>query len=166
MLDQPDQFALGVVDLFLQVSNLVGCYDQRVSVSCHDNTLTRPPGFAQHTCCAWLGICGSMALVNGKSPDQGVHCNVSPGQGLEQDGGPSALIVARRGASARPEVINMPEKQAYAPSRARRQAQAALTRGRRAKKASPAAEIPGQMSIEDVLAEIAAEQAAEGGEQS
>lgn len=53
----------------------------------------------------------------------------------------------------------------YAPSRARRQAQAALTRGRRAKKASPAAEIPGQMSIEDVLAEIAAEQAVGGGEQ-
>lgn len=77
------------------------------------------------------------------------------------------LIVAWHGASARLEEVNMPmTRDVYAPSRARRQAQAALTRGRRAKKASPAAEIPGQMSIEDVLAEIAAEQAAEGGEQS
>lgn len=54
----------------------------------------------------------------------------------------------------------------YAPSRARRQAQAALTRGRRAKKpAQHAGEIPGQLSIDDVLADIAAEQAVEGGEQ-
>lgn len=58
-------------------------------------------------------------------------------------------------------------RDAYAPSRARRQAQAALTRGRRAKKpAQHAGEIPGQLSIDDMLAEIAAEQAVEGGEQS
>lgn len=77
-------------------------------------------------------------------------------------------IVARRGASVRPEVINMPEKHdAYAPSRARRQAQAALTRGRRTKKtARHTGEIPGQLSIYDALAEQAAEQAVEGGEQS
>lgn len=71
------------------------------------------------------------------------------------------LIVARHGASVRPEVINMPGKRDVH----------ALSRGRRAKKASPpAGEIPGQLSIDDVLAEIAAEQAAEqvaeGGEQS
>lgn len=88
------------------------------------------------------------------------------------DGGPSVPIVARRGASARPEVINMPKtRDVYAPSRARRQAQAALTRGRRTKKAARhTGEIPGQLSIYDALAEIAAEQAAEqavgGGEQS
>src|SRR5690606_10022072 len=92
MLDQPDQFALGVVDLFLQVSNPLCCYDQRVSVSCHDNTLTRSPGFAQHTCCAWLDICGSMALVNEKSPDQGHHCNESPGQGLDRRRYPSCPL--------------------------------------------------------------------------
>lgn len=75
-------------------------------------------------------------------------------------------IVAWHGASVREEAINMPkERDLYAPSRARCQARAALTRGRRAKKASPAAEIPGQLSIYDALAEIAAEQAAEGGEQ-
>lgn len=69
-------------------------------------------------------------------------------------------IVARHGTSARPEVINMPEKGTYAPSRARRTKKTDL----------PAGEIPGQLSIDDVLAEIAAEQAAEqaaeGGEQS
>ena len=78
-------------------------------------------------------------------------------------------IVARRGASARPEVINMPKsRDAYASPRARHQAKSALTRGRRTIKpgASRPAEIPGQLSIDDVLAEIAAEQAAEGGEQS
>lgn len=54
----------------------------------------------------------------------------------------------------------------YTPSRARCQAIAASDRGRHTKKAGlPAAEIPGQLSIEDVLADIAAEQAAEGGEQ-
>jgi len=58
-------------------------------------------------------------------------------------------------------------RDAYAPSRARRQAQAALTRGRRAKKpARHTGEIPGQLSIDDALAEIAAEQAVEGGGQS
>lgn len=108
-----------------------------------------------------------LALDNAKSPDQGgITGNESPGQGLEQDGGPSVLIVARRGASVREEAINMPEKHVYAPSRARRQAQAALARGRRAKKTAPVGEIPGQLSIYDALAEIAAEQAAEGGEQS
>ena len=71
------------------------------------------------------------------------------------------LIVARHGTSVRPEVINMPRKHdVHAPSR-----------GRRTKKVpQPAGEIPGQLSIDDVLAEIAAEQAAdqaaEGGEQS
>ena len=59
----------------------------------------------------------------------------------------------------------------YAPSRARLQARAALTRGRRAKKPGQhTGEIPGQLSIDDALAEIAAEQAAEqaaeGGERS
>ena len=79
------------------------------------------------------------------------------------------LIVARRGASARPEVINMPKgRNVHASPQARYQAKSALTRGRRTIKpgASSPAEIPGQMSIDDVLAEIAAEQAAEGGEQS
>lgn len=65
----------------------------------------------------------------------------------------------------------MTSRDVHTPSRARCQAKAALTRGRRTKKAgtSVPAEIPGQLSIEDVLAEIAAEQAAEqaagGGEQ-
>lgn len=85
------------------------------------------------------------------------------------------LIVARHGTSVRPEVINMPKRHdLYAPSRARRQAKSALTRGRRARgdgpAGLPAGEIPGQLSIDDALAEIAAEQAAEqvaeGGEQS
>ena len=97
------------------------------------------------------------------------------------------LIVARRGTSVREEVLIMtrrhyhqkargetatsPRRDAYAPSQARRQARAALTRARRTKKTDlPAGEIPGQLSIDDVLAEIAAEQAAEqvaeGGEQS
>lgn len=78
------------------------------------------------------------------------------------------LIVARHGASVRPEVINMPkERNVHTPSRARCQARAALTRGRRAKKpAQHAGEIPGQMSIEDVLADLAAEQAVGGGDQS
>ncbi len=55
----------------------------------------------------------------------------------------------------------------YTPSRARCQAIAASDRGRHTKKAGlpTAAEIPGQLSIDDVLADIAAEQAAEGGEQ-
>src|SRR5690606_41743755 len=67
----------------------------------------------------------------------GVTGNVSPGQGLEQDGGPSVLIVARRGTSVREEVLIMtrrhyhqkargetatsPRRDAYAPSQARRQ---------------------------------------------
>ena len=52
-----------------------------------------------------------------------IHSNESPGQGLEQDGGPSVLIVGRRGTSARPEVINMPKKcDAYASPQARYQA--------------------------------------------
>ena len=76
-------------------------------------------------------------------------------------------IVAWHGASVREEAINMPEDHdLYAPSRARCQARAALTRGRRAKKAAPVGEIPGQLSIDDVLAEQAAEQAVEGGGQS
>lgn len=55
----------------------------------------------------------------------------------------------------------------YAPSRARCQAKSALTRGRRTKKTGQhTGEIPGQLSIYDALAEIAAEQAVEGGEQS
>src|SRR5690606_27561151 len=144
MLDQPDQFALGVVDLFLQVGNLVGGYDQRVSVSCHGNTLTRSPGFAQHACCAWLGIRGSMALVNSKGPDQGARWKRFPWSGPRAwRRCPPVLIVARHGASARPEVINMPKKRdVHAPSR-----------GRRTKKGDlPAGEIPGQLSIDDVLA--------------
>ncbi len=60
----------------------------------------------------------------------------------------------------------MTSRDVHAPSRARCQAKAALTRGRQKKAGtSRPAEIPGQLSIEDVLAEIAVEQAAEGGEQ-
>lgn len=83
-------------------------------------------------------------------------------------GGPSVPIVAWHGASVREEAINMPEDyDLYAPSRARCQARAALTRGRRTKKtAAPVGEIPGQLSIYDVLAEQSAEQAVEGGDQS
>lgn len=75
-------------------------------------------------------------------------------------------IVAWRAASVRLEEVNMPKsRDAYAPSRARCQAKSALTRGRRAKKTGQhTGEIPGQLSIYDALADIAAEQAAEGGE--
>ncbi len=56
----------------------------------------------------------------------------------------------------------------YAPSRTRCQAKVDLTRGRTKKAGLPAGEVPGQLSIEDVLAEIAAEQAqtSGGGERS
>jgi len=78
------------------------------------------------------------------------------------------LIVARRAASVREEEVDMPRaRDVHAPSRARCQAKSALTRGRRTKKTGQhAGEIPGQLSIYDALADIAAEQAAEGGEQS
>lgn len=66
-------------------------------------------------------------------------------------------------------VNRRPHRDVYAPSRARCQAKTDLTRGRARKAGTPRpAEIPGQLSIDDVLADIAAEQAeqaAEGGEQ-
>ena len=110
-----------------------------------------------------------LTLVNEKCPDQGATRESFPWSGPQPDGGPSVPIVARHDTSARPEVINMSKKyDVYASPRARHQAKSALARGRRTIKpgVSSPAEIPGQLSIDDVLAEIAAEQAAEGGEQS
>lgn len=67
-------------------------------------------------------------------------------------------------------VNRRPHRDVYAPSQARCQAKAAFARGRRGTKKAglPAGEIPGQLSIDDVLADIAAERserAVEGGEQ-
>lgn len=76
------------------------------------------------------------------------------------------LIVARRGTSVRPEVINMPTTHdLYAPSTACLQARAARQRGCTRKTAVARlrswGDCEGQFSIDDLLVDIAAEQAAE-----
>src|SRR5690606_41922518 len=54
-----------------------------------------------------VDVCNAGPCQQKKPRPGGVTGNVSPGQGLEQDGGPSVLIVARRGTSVREEVLIM-----------------------------------------------------------
>ncbi len=62
----------------------------------------------------------------------------------------------------------MARRTPYTPSRARCQAQAALARGRHTRRHDHPGEIPGQMSIEDALADLADvdQEQASGGERS